>query len=110
MKMKIGSVLLNNFTVLAPLAGITNLPLRLIAKAAGCALVCSEMVSANGLRHNFRKTRKLLDSVPKEKPLSVQIFGSDADLMAEAARFVASSMLCEEGAQDRLGSSVNESL
>ena len=89
--MKIGSVVLDNITILAPLAGITNLPLRLLAKESGCGLVCSEMVSANGLVHRSRKTRQLLDSSPEEKPLSVQIFGADPAIMAEAARIVESS-------------------
>jgi len=87
--MRIGSVTLDNITIMAPLAGITNLPLRLLAKKAGCALVCSEMISAHGLVHASRKTLDLLDSVPEEKPLSVQIFGSDPEIMAEAAAKVA---------------------
>ena len=87
--MIIGSVETDNFSVLAPLAGITNLPMRLLAKRAGCGLVCSEMVSANGLVYGSAKTGQLLDSCPEEKPLSVQIFGSDPDLMAEAATIVA---------------------
>ena len=86
--MKIGSVKLDNITIMAPLAGITNLPFRLLAKEAGAALVCSEMVSANGLVHKSRKTEQLLDSLSVEKPLSVQIFGSDPAIMAEAARMV----------------------
>ena len=86
--MKIGSVILNNNTIFAPLAGISNLPLRLLAKKAGCALVCSEMISANGLMYNSKKTIKLTESSPDEKPLSVQIFGSDPQIMAEAAQIV----------------------
>ena len=82
----IGTVALSNRTVLAPLAGITNLPLRILAKEAGCGLVCSEMISANGLIRDSRKTWRLLDSAPEEKPLSVQIFGADPEIMAEAAR------------------------
>jgi len=89
--MKIGSVKTDNFTVLAPLAGITNLPLRLLAKRAGCGLVCSEMISANGLVYGSGKTVQLLESIPEEKPLSVQIFGSDPPIMAEAARIVQDS-------------------
>jgi len=84
----IGNIKLENITVLAPLAGITNLPMRLIAKEAGCGLVCSEMISSNGLVYQSGKTEKLLESAPEEKPLSVQIFGSDPDIMAEAARIV----------------------
>ncbi len=85
----IGAVQLDNFTVLAPLAGITNLPLRLLAKEAGCGLVYSEMVSAHGLVNRSSKTSKILNSTPAEKPLTVQIFGSDPDIMAEAAGMVA---------------------
>jgi nifR3 family TIM-barrel protein len=89
--MKIGSVTLENKTILAPLAGITNLPFRLLAKKAGCGLVCSEMISAHGLVNKSKRTRQMLDSLPEEKPLSVQIFGSQPDIMAEAARAVESS-------------------
>jgi len=89
--MKIGSVALKNKTILAPLAGITNLPFRLLAKEAGCALVCSEMVSAHGLINKSKRTHQMMDSITEEKPLSVQIFGSRPDVMAEAARFVEAS-------------------
>jgi nifR3 family TIM-barrel protein len=83
--MHIGNVKLQNPTLFAPLAGITNLPLRLMARQAGCALVCSEMVSACGLVYGSEKTAALMDSAPEEKPLSIQIFGSDWAIMAEAA-------------------------
>jgi tRNA-dihydrouridine synthase B len=89
--MQIGSVTLENQTILAPLAGISNLPFRLLAKEAGCALVCTEMVSAHGLVNKSSKTERLMDSLPEEKPLSVQIFGSDPAIMAEAAGLVESS-------------------
>ncbi|MBU4037762.1 MAG: tRNA-dihydrouridine synthase family protein, partial [Proteobacteria bacterium] len=88
--MKIGSIIINNNTVLAPLAGITNLPFRLIAKKAGCGLVCSEMVSANGIAYGSKKTLQMLDSLPEEHPVSFQIFGSDPSIMAEAAIIVES--------------------
>jgi tRNA-dihydrouridine synthase B len=87
----IGRAIIANPTVLAPLAGITNLPFRLLAKAGGAGLVCSEMISANGLIYGSRKTAAMLDSVPEERPLSVQLFGADPALMAEAARIVAAS-------------------
>jgi nifR3 family TIM-barrel protein len=89
--MQIGSLTLENNTVLAPLAGITNLPFRLLAKEAGCALVCSEMISSHGLVYKSEKTEKMLDSAPEEKPLSVQLFGARPDFMAEAAAIVESS-------------------
>jgi nifR3 family TIM-barrel protein len=88
--MKIGSVTLKNQTILAPLAGITNLPFRLLAKEAGCALVYTEMISAHGLVNHSKRTRQLLDSLPQEKPLAVQLFGSRPQVMAEAARFAES--------------------
>lgn len=86
---RIGSVALPNPTVLAPLAGITNLPFRLIAKQHGCGLVYSEMVSANGLAHASAKTLSLMATAPEDRPLAIQIFGSDPVLMAEAATIVA---------------------
>jgi nifR3 family TIM-barrel protein len=89
--MKIGAVETDNFTVLAPLAGITNLPLRLMAKRAGCGLVCSEMISSHGLVYKSGKTEQLLESAPAEKPLSVQIFGAKPEIMADAARIVQDS-------------------
>ncbi|MFH2219997.1 MAG: tRNA dihydrouridine synthase DusB [Pseudomonadota bacterium] len=89
--MKIGSIVLDNITVLAPLAGITNLPFRRLAKKAGCALVCSEMISANGLVRKSGRTYRLLESRPDEKPLSVQIFGTDPSIMSDAAVMVQNS-------------------
>jgi nifR3 family TIM-barrel protein len=89
--MNIGSITLSSPTVLAPLAGITNLPFRLIAKENGCGLVCSEMISSNGLVYRSGKTHTMLESVAEEKPLSVQIFGSDPFMMAEAAVMVEAS-------------------
>ena len=84
--MRIGAVRLSNNVVFAPLAGITNLPMRLLAKEAGCGLVCSEMVSANGLVFGSRKTAQLMHTVPEEYPLSIQLFGTDPAIVADAAR------------------------
>jgi len=89
--MNIGPLHLANPVILAPLAGVTNLPFRLLAKEAGCGLVCSEMVSADGLVHASPNAFDLLRSLPAEKPLAVQIFGSDPDVMAEAAAIVEGS-------------------
>ncbi len=75
-------------TFLAPLAGITNLPFRQLVKGCGCAVVCSEMVSAKGIFYNSEKTLTLLRSHETERPLSVQIFGSEPDSMARAASFI----------------------
>jgi len=74
-------------TFLAPLAGITNLPFRQLIKNCGCAVVCSEMVSAKGIFYNSAKTLTLMASAAEERPLSVQIFGSDPESMARAAAF-----------------------
>lgn len=88
--MKIGSVAIENNTVLAPVAGITNLPFRLMVKRAGCGLVCSEMISANGIIFGSKKTLQMLDTFPEEKPVSFQIFGSEPSIMADAAIIVES--------------------
>lgn len=88
MKVKIGKLILDNPLILAPLAGITNLPFRLMVKDTGCGLVCSEMISANGLVHKSMKTEKMLESCPGEKPLSMQLFGFDPAIMADAAKIV----------------------
>ena len=89
--MRIGTLLLENPLILAPMAGITDLPFRRLAREAGCALVVTEMVSANGLVHGTRKTRELLASHPSERPVSVQIFGADPQTMKEAAQMVESA-------------------
>jgi nifR3 family TIM-barrel protein len=89
--MKIGSLTLANPVILAPLAGIGNPPFRQLAKEAGCGLVCAEMVSANGLVRQARRTLAMLASRPEEKPLSLQIFGTQPAVMAEAARIVEAS-------------------
>ena len=89
--MNIGSLQLENNAVLAPLAGITDLPFRLLAKEAGCGMVCSEMISSNALVFKNDKTMHMLSSRPEEKPLSVQIFGAKPAVMAEAAQIAADS-------------------
>lgn len=87
-EVRIGSVTLDNPLVLAPMAGITNLAFRLAAKKMGAGLVCSEMVSANGLVRQSARTEVLLQTENFERPLSMQIFGSDPYVMAEAAQLV----------------------
>ncbi len=86
--MKIGALEIQSGAILAPLAGITNFPFRLMVRAAGCPLVYSEMISANGLVQKSWKTFQYLKSNPDEKPVSMQIFGSDPAVMAEAAQIV----------------------
>ena len=83
--LKIGNLLLKNYLIMAPMAGITNPPFRLIAKRLGAGLVVTEMVSAVGLSRGHEKTFRYLESTPEEKPLSVQIFGADPYDMAMAA-------------------------
>ncbi len=91
--LRIGGLALRTWVIMAPLAGITNLPFRLLVKRLGAGLVTTEMVSARGLITGHKRTRRYLTSDPRERPLAVQIFGHEADVMAAAARRVV-----EEGA------------
>ncbi len=86
--LQIGSLELENWLILAPMAGITSLPFRLIVKKLGAGLVTTEMVSAEGLIRGQKTTLSYLKSHPDERPLSVQIFGSKAEIMARAAGIV----------------------
>lgn len=86
--MKIKSLPLTNPVILAPMAGITDLPYRMIMKRFGAALVFTEMISANGLHYGGAGTDDLLRSVPEERPLGVQLFGDDPQRLADAARRV----------------------
>jgi nifR3 family TIM-barrel protein len=88
-KLKIGDLELGQGLILAPMAGITDLSFRRIAKRFEVDLVTSEMVSSEGLVRNKASTKMLLQSHAKEKPLAVQLFGSDPKVVAEAARIVA---------------------
>ena len=78
-----------NGALLAPLAGISNLPFRLLAREQGCALAYTEMISSNGLIRKTAKTYEYLKSCADDRPLGAQIFGADPEIMAEAARIVA---------------------
>jgi tRNA-dihydrouridine synthase B len=84
----IGSLTLKNRVFLAPMAGITNLPMRLMAREAGASLTFTEMVSVNGLTREGRKSFDLLKTVPADRPIGMQLFGDDAQLLAEAAKLV----------------------
>ncbi|MCF6179784.1 MAG: tRNA-dihydrouridine synthase family protein, partial [Geopsychrobacter sp.] len=88
MPFNIGSLRLENPLILAPMAGITSLPFRKTMKAFGASLVFTEMISANGLIRDGRKTLDLLASCPAEKPLGIQLFGDDPQILAEGARLV----------------------
>jgi tRNA-dihydrouridine synthase B len=85
---KIGALEFDYPVFLAPMAGITNLPFRTIARRFGCRLAFTEMVSVNGLVRGSQKTCRYLDSDRNDRPLGVQIFGNDPALMAEGARIV----------------------
>lgn len=85
-QLKIGNVTLANRYILAPMAGVCDLPFRLLCKEQGAGLVCMEMVSAKAIFYKNRNTQKLLEINPQEKPVSLQLFGSDADLVSEMAR------------------------
>ena len=87
--LQIGNITLKNRVVLAPMAGVTDLPFRLLIKEQGCGLVCSEMVSAQALVYGNRRTFKLLTTDPRERPVSIRLFGSDPETMARAAQILA---------------------
>lgn len=84
--LKIGNVELENNVILAPMAGVTDLPYRLICREQGAGLMCMEMVSAKAVHYNNKNTEALLDIHPDELPVSLQIFGSEPDIMAETAK------------------------
>lgn len=85
-KLKIGNVELENPLVLAPMAGVTDLPFRLLCKEQGVGLICMEMVSAKAIYYRNKNTESLLEIHPEETPVSLQLFGSDADIMSEMAK------------------------
>ena len=85
-KLKIGNVELENPLVLAPMAGVTDLPFRLLCKEQGVGLICMEMVSAKAIYYKNKNTESLLEIHPEETPVSLQLFGSDADIMSEMAK------------------------
>ncbi len=84
--MKIGNVVLENPYILAPMAGVTDLPFRLLCKEQGAGLLCMEMVSAKAIQYNNKNTKALLEIHPEEQPVSLQLFGSDPDVISEIAK------------------------
>lgn len=86
MSLQIGNVILDNPLVLAPMAGVTDLPFRLLCKEMGAGLLCTEMVSAKAIYYKNKNTKTLMEIHPEEHPVSLQLFGSDADLMAQIAK------------------------
>ena len=87
-RLKIGNVELDNNLILAPMAGVTNRPFRMICKEYGAGMVCTEMASARAMFHNDLKTKRLLNTDGEKRPISMQIFGSDEESMAYAAQYV----------------------
>ncbi|MCK4260645.1 MAG: tRNA dihydrouridine synthase DusB [Halanaerobiales bacterium] len=87
--MKIGTVVIDNPVILAPMAGVTDLPFRQIVKEMGCELVYTEMVSAKGLIYENERTELLLDFKKDGIPVAIQLFGSEPEIMAEASKIVA---------------------
>lgn len=86
MKLTIGNVTLDNNVILAPMAGVTDLPFRLLCREQGAGLVCMEMVSAKAIFYNNRNTEELLEIHPDEHPASLQLFGSDPRIVADMAK------------------------
>lgn len=84
--MKIGNVTLHNPYILAPMAGVTDLPFRLLCREQGAGLLCMEMISAKALQYKNKNTKALLAIHPEEYPVSLQLFGSDPGIISEQAK------------------------
>ena len=84
--LKIGNVELENSYILAPMAGVTDLPFRLLCREQGAGLLCMEMVSAKAIQYNNKNTKALLEIHPAEPPVSLQLFGSEPDVISEIAK------------------------
>lgn len=85
-KLTIGNVTLDNNIILAPMAGVSDLPFRLLCREQGAGLVCMEMVSAKAIYYNNRNTESLMEIHPEELPVSLQLFGSDPVIISEMAK------------------------
>lgn len=85
MKLKIGNVTLDNNLILAPMAGVTDLPFRLLCREQGCGLAVTEMVSAKAILYKNKNTKELMEVAEEEGPVSLQLFGSDPEIMAKIA-------------------------
>ena len=86
--LKIGGVAIDNPLILAPMAGVTDLPFRLLCKEQGAGLLCMEMVSAKAILYKNRNTEELLTIDSRENPVSLQLFGSEPEILSEAARWI----------------------
>lgn len=85
-KLTIGDVILDNNIILAPMAGVTDLPFRLLCKEQGAGLVCTEMISAKAILYKNKNTDALMEIHPQETPVSLQLFGSDPKIISEMAK------------------------
>ncbi len=85
-KLRIGNVTLENNLILAPMAGVTDLPFRLLCKEQGAGLVCMEMISAKAIYYGNKNTETLMEIQEKERPVSLQLFGSDPEIISEMAK------------------------
>lgn len=85
-QLMIGSVQLKNNVILAPMAGVSDLPFRLLCSRQGAGMVCSEMISAKAILYKNKNTEELLEIHPEEGPVSLQLFGSDPDIVSEMAK------------------------
>ncbi len=89
MRLRIGNVELENNLILAPMAGVTDQPFRKLCREQGCGLLYTEMVSAKAILYNNRNTRELLQVDEEERPIAVQLFGSDPEIVSEMAARIA---------------------
>lgn len=87
-KLKIGNVQLENNIILAPMAGITDLPFRILCKEQGAGLSTTEMISSKAIFYNDEKTKKLMDTQNEQKPISIQLFGSDLEALEYSSKYV----------------------
>lgn len=85
-RLKIGNVCLDNPVILAPMAGVSDLPFRLLCKEQGAGMVCTEMISAKAILYGNKNTEELMRIHPKEGPVSLQLFGSDPKIIGEMAK------------------------
>ena len=86
--LEIGNLKINTPVVLGPMAGITDLPFRLLCKEQGAGMVCTEMVSAKAISFHNKNTVALLETSPAEHPVSLQLFGADPDIISEMAAYI----------------------
>lgn len=95
MEWKIKDVTINNQVVIAPMAGVTNIAYRSILKEFGAGLIYTEMISDKGLWHHNYKTIEMLEISSDEKPITLQLFGSEVDSIVEAAKFIDKNTNCD---------------